>query len=338
MNLDTSILSDEQLAGQRLILGFDGTTLNDDLMFVIDELKAGGVILFSRNIKNPQQVKDLCFSMQEFAKKCGQPALFISIDQEGGQVARLKKPFTEFQGNPYITTTDDALVFAETTASELKSIGVNMDMAPVLDIVPESINTSGIMFKRTFSHDINITSQLGCIIIDKLQEHGIMAVGKHFPGIGRTILDSHVYLPYLDIDSETLFSSDLVPFQASINHNVAGIMLSHILYTQIDDKFPASLSKIIAYNILREKMGFKGIVMTDDLDMGALKGFDIKTVLGCIIEADIDIALICHKNPNREIAFKAFKESFKNEKLRQKSLDAISRIFELKKAYLYINT
>jgi len=131
--MDISEFSNEQLAGQRLMVGFDGTRLNDDLMFLIDTLKVGGIILFSRNLTSPDQIKDLCLSVQEYAVKCGQPPLFISIDQEGGKVARLEEPFTQFPGNPHMKNDEDARHFAEITASELKNVGINMNMAPVME-------------------------------------------------------------------------------------------------------------------------------------------------------------------------------------------------------------
>ena len=237
--MDISDFSNEQLAGQRLMAGFDGTRLNDDLKFLIDKIKAGGIILFSRNIASPDQIKNLCMSVQEYAAKCEQPPLFISIDQEGGQVARLKEPFTQFPGNSSMKDEEDARYFSEITASELKNVGINMNMAPVLDVAFDG--TKSIMKKRAFGYDPEWVSKLGVAVIEHLQRNGIMAVAKHFPGIGRTILDSHIEMPTLDVDLKTLKSSDLLPFTEAIKHDVAGIMLSHILYNKIDNKWPASL-------------------------------------------------------------------------------------------------
>ncbi|MEA1901179.1 MAG: glycoside hydrolase family 3 N-terminal domain-containing protein, partial [Thermodesulfobacteriota bacterium] len=256
--MDISALSNEQLAGLRLMAGFDGTRLNDDLKFLINKIKVGGIILFSRNLTSPDQIKDLCMSVQEYAIKCGQPPLFISIDQEGGQVARLKEPFTRFSGNPDMKDEEDAGHFAEITASELKSVGINMNMAPVLDVAFD--NKKSIMRDRSFGNDPAWVSKLGVTLIERLQRNGIMAVAKHFPGIGRTVLDPHIEMPPLDADLQTLESSDLRPFYEAIKHDVAGIMLSHILYSKIDIKWPASLSSKIAKDLLRDRMGFDGIV------------------------------------------------------------------------------
>ncbi len=332
--MDISNFSNEQIAGQRLMVGFDGTRLNDDLIFLIDTLKIGGIILFSRNLTNPDQIKNLCVSVQEYATKCGQPALFISIDQEGGQVARLKKPFTRFSGNPYMKNEEDAGHFAEITASELKNIGINMNMAPVLDVAFD--NKKSIMRDRSFGNDPEWVSKLGVTVIEQIQRNRIMAVAKHFPGIGRTVLDPHIEMPPLDTDLRSLESNDLRPFYEAIKHDVAGIMLSHILYSKIDIKWPASLSTKIAKDLLRDKMGFDGIVMTDDLDMGAIKNnHDIKAVIKQILSADIDIALICHKGPNIEIAYEKILKELKDSKnIKVKGKESVKRILKTKEKYL----
>ncbi|MBU4185612.1 MAG: beta-N-acetylhexosaminidase, partial [Proteobacteria bacterium] len=307
----------------------------DDLKFLIDKIKAGGIILFSRNIVNPDQIKDLCMSVQKYAVKCGQPPLFISIDQEGGQVARLKEPFTQFPGNPSIKDEEDARHFAEINASELKNVGINMNMAPVLDVAFEGIKS--IMKERSFGHDPEWVSKLGVKVIERFQRNGIMAVAKHFPGIGRTVLDSHIEMPTLDFDLNVLKSIDLLPFDGAIKNDVAGIMLSHILYNKIDNKWPASLSIKIAKDLLRDDMGFNGIVMTDDLDMGAIKRkYDIKTIIKQILSADIDIALICRKGPNIEIAYEKILKELKDSKnIKAKGKESVKRILKTKEKYLH---
>ena len=332
--MDITAFSDEQSAGQRLMVGFDGTELNRDLKFLIKTLKVGGIILFARNLINPDQIKRLCSSIQEYARSCGQPPLFISIDQEGGKVARLKEPFTQFPGNPKMKGPEDAIHFARVTAAELTEIGVNMNLAPVLDFASEVINS--VMANRVFGHDPMWVSELGKVVIDHLQADNIMAVGKHFPGIGRIILDPHHAISDLDIDVDTMQTTDLLPFKAAIEHNVAGIMLSHIRYPKMDAKWPASLSTTIAHDLLRKQMGYCGVIMTDDLDMGAIKKhYDIKTVLRQILSADIDIALICHKGPDIENAFQEILKSFSDSnRIKEKGSQSLRRIMNLKRKYL----
>ncbi len=284
----------EQAAGQRLMLGFDGTELNDELKEIIEGIRTSGLILFSRNIVSPDQVKALCQSCQEFARGVDVRPVFIAIDQEGGTVARLRPPFTQFTGNPDILSLNDAINFASITAKELSNVGINMNFAPVLDVAWDA---DSVMKDRAFKGDERKVSNLGNQVVLILQERGIMAVAKHFPGIGRTILDSHFHLPIVEMDMTTLLASDMVPFADAIGNSVSGIMLSHILYPKLDKQWQASLSPIIANDILREKMGYKGLVMTDDLDMKAINK-DMKTCICQILKSNIDLALICHKGPN----------------------------------------
>lgn len=323
---------DDILAGHKLILGFDGLEFNDDLKHVIGEIKAAGLILFKANIESPEQVKTLCRDCQAYAKSLGLPPLIISVDQEGGTVARLKEGFTLFQGNPYIRTKEDADNFAAVTARELSAVGFNMNMAPVLDWVPEGVDS--IMKDRAFKGDVETVSTLGCKVIDTLQANGIMAVAKHFPGIGRTVMDSHFHLPELDIDPATLEQTDMVPFKDALVHDVTGVMLSHIFYPQLDASWQASLSKKIVSGLLREKLGFDGLVMTDDLDMKAIKK-DMKTCIRQILAADIDIALICHKGPNIEIAWREIQRLLaEDEGLKKDAIRSVERILRYKKRYL----
>jgi len=332
--MDVKSLSNLQLAGQRLMVGFDGTALNEDLKFLIGRLRVGGVILFSRNIEGPDQLKDLCASIQEYALSCGNPALFVAIDQEGGQVARLKKPFTQFAGNPAMSGVEDAVHFAEVTAAELSAAGINMNMAPVIDVARDDIES--VMANRAFGNDPGWVSHLGVKIITHLQRNKIMAVAKHFPGIGRTALDSHVDMPDLDTDLALLQSSDLIPFEASIKNDVSGIMLSHIRYRKIDPQWPASLSKRIAKDLLRDQMGFTGLTITDDLDMGAIvKHYGIKIVVDRLLTAGIDICLICHKGPNIEIAFEEIsKHLIDSPEMRAGGAESVQRIMRIKRRYI----
>ena len=169
MNINS--LSEEQLAGQRLMVGFSGTRINDELRFLIQTLRVGGIILFARNLETPEQIKTLCTSAQIFAGKCGQPALFISIDQEGGAVARLKSQFTQFPGNPEMADEADAVRFAQVTATELSELGVNMNMAPVLDVIPGTGDS--IMSTRAFGRDPLWVSRLGTAVIRHFQQNRI---------------------------------------------------------------------------------------------------------------------------------------------------------------------
>ena len=332
--MDITSFTPEQAAGQRLMAGFDGIELNAELKYLIGMLKVGGIILFSRNLIDPEQIKDLCASMQAYARSSGQPRLLIAVDQEGGKVARLKEPFTRFPGNPAMRGVEDAVFFARTTARELTGVGINMNLAPVMDVAPKDINS--VMADRAFGHDPKWVSELGSAVIEHLQAENIMAVAKHFPGIGRTVLDSHFELPDLDNDMKDMLRFDLVPFKAAIDHDVAGIMLSHIRYKGMDPDWPASLSNKIADELLRGQMGYDGVVMTDDLDMGAIqKHYDLKTAVNRILSADIDMALICHAGPDIENAFKEIRDlQARSYAMKTKGMKSLERIMRLKSRFL----
>lgn len=316
------------------MVGFNGTAVNDELRYLIKELRVGGIILFARNLESPEQIRSLCRSAQQYAQERGQPALIVSIDQEGGTVARLKKPFTQFPGNPSINSEADAIRFAEITASELSGIDINMDMAPVLDVIPKT--GESVMAARAFGNDPKWVSRLGTAVIRHLQKNHIMAVAKHFPGIGRTILDSHDDLPTVAVDPSTLLRTDLVPFTSAIENDVAGMMLSHIMYTQIDDQWPASLSSRVANDLLRKTMGYEGVVITDDLDMGAIqKHFDIHTIMNQILIAEIDIALICHSLDQMKTAFQLSLDFLgQSPENMESAVSSVKRILSLKNRYL----
>jgi beta-N-acetylhexosaminidase len=323
-----------QKVGQRLMVGFDGLSLNDTLKHCIGQIKVGGLILFARNIDAPDQIQKLCADCQAYARQCGQPPLFIAIDQEGGVVSRLKPPFTQFAGNPHMKSTDDAVEFSRTTARELKQIGVNMNMAPVLDVLPP--DGPSVMQNRAFGNDPVHVSRMGNAVIRHLQMQKIMAVAKHFPGIGRTVLDSHEDLPDLDTDARALTEYDGLPFQAALAAGVAGIMLSHIRYRALDPCWPASLSPAIAEGILRRRMAYQGLVITDDLDMGAIvKHHPLPIIVRQCLEACVDILLICHAGPKIQEAFDLILDlRGSGTEILRKEEESLRRILHFKALYL----
>ncbi len=332
--MDPADFSDSLLAGQRLLAGFEGDCFNEDLRYLIDTLQVAGIILFSGNLGGPEDVRDMCAAAQAYASDCGLPPLIVAIDQEGGAVARLKEPFTQFPGNPHIHDREDADRFAALTCVELSHIGVNMNLAPVLDVA--GFCRRSVMAERSFPGDPENVARLGSAVIEGFQRRGIMAVAKHFPGIGRTVVDSHVDRPELDANPDILAKTDLVPFRAAITSGVAGIMLSHVRYAYLDEAFPASLSVPIAGDMLRKQLGYGGVVMTDDLDMGAVTGYyDIPTVVRCLSRAGIDLALVCHKGPARDQVKEEFLRSVcDSAEDRAAALAAAGRIMALKKRYL----
>ena len=332
--MDLHSWSDEKLAGQRLMVGFEATSLDRSVKRLITESHVGGLILFRRNVEDPGQLSELCRNAQACARNHGQPPLFIAIDQEGGQVARLGRPFTRFPGNPSIADEKDAGRFAEITAVELSSVGINMNLAPVLDVAPEGFGS--IMAGRAFGPNPQRVADLGATVIRKLQDRNIMAVAKHFPGIGRTTLDSHLDLPIFDVDAASLDDFDLVPFRAAIREGVAGVMLSHVLYRRLDPIWPGSLSKRIARDMLRKQLGYNGVVMTDDLEMGAISGhYGLRDSVRQVLRADIDVALFCRSAEKvaRAHAWMTKKIS-ESDEMRSRAEASAARILRVKKHYL----
>ncbi|MBW2265488.1 MAG: beta-N-acetylhexosaminidase [Deltaproteobacteria bacterium] len=330
-------LTNEQLAGQRLMVGFKGKVLDDALRFMITKLCVGGLVLFRRNVTNPSQLSELCQNAQDLATQIGNPPLLIAIDQEGGPVARLDPPFTVFPGNLAIGNARSIMAarkFGEITAKELKEVGITLNFAPVLDVIPEGFDSS-IMADRAFGNSPGLAGDLGKTVIESLQENGVGATAKHFPGIGRTTIDSHADLPFLETKGHILDSLDLIPFKAAIQSNVAAVMLSHVVYTDLDPTWPASLSSIIAKKLLRNTMGFKGVSITDDLDMGAIdKHFDVDTFVERICDAGIDIALICHDQHKIETTHaKLLKAIQTSDHVKKLSLKSVGRILRLKAEY-----
>ena len=338
MNQQIETLTDVQLAGQRLMVGFDGKTVDKQLAAMITRLRVGGVALFKRNVATPDQLSALCRDIQSLSRQTGNPPLLIAVDQEVGPVARLGPPFTVFPGNRAIgesQSPDAAEEFGLITAIELKDVGINMNFAPVLDTVPFE-DDGFVMTDRVFGHSPRLTTDLGIRVIETMQSNGVAATAKHFPGIGRTTIDSHADLPSLDTDQETLRTADLLPFHAAIQHDVAAMMLSHVIYTDIDPAWPASLSARVANTLLRQVMGFRGVSITDDLDMGAIaKHYDVPTVVKQICEAGIDIALICRSRQKIEAAHGQFMEvSNASDDTRAAHLSSVRRILTVKSKYI----
>ena len=249
-------------------------------------------------------------------------------------MARLKAPFTEFPGPSEMKDKSQVKQFARITAKELGGMGVNMNMAPVLDLLPEEIPS--VMAGRSFGADPHRVSTMGTAVIGHLQRRRIMAVAKHFPGIGRTTDDSHIDMPRLEVALDVLRASDLIPFDAAVQADVSAVMLAHIFYPDIDDQWPASLSPALARDLLRGTMNYQGVVITDDLDMGAIKKhFPIETVIGQILAADIDIALICHAGPDIARAHEHLTTDIgSSAELQSRAVSSVERILQLKRRYL----
>jgi beta-N-acetylhexosaminidase len=278
--------------GQLLIAGFNGQEIPAELRSLTKEFGLGGVILFARNVGDAEQVAELSFNA---ARLVPDLPLWVSIDQEGGRVARLKSPFTEWPPMATLGRSGDvglAERFARALAAELKAVGVTLDYAPVLDIHTNPKNP--VIGDRALADKAADVARLGSAIIRTLQGEGIAACGKHFPGHGDTTSDSHHELPLVEHPPERLREVEFAPFAAAIRAGVATIMTAHVLVPSLDEERPATLSRHIVTGILRRELYYEGVILSDDLEMKAIVNqYPVPSAAVMAVEAGCDGILIC---------------------------------------------
>jgi beta-N-acetylhexosaminidase len=278
--------------GQLAVVGFAGTTLPEDLRALAREFDLGGVILFARNVESPEQVAGIAQQARQLAQELPP---WVGVDQEGGRVARLRRPLTEWP--PMVTlgrADDEALArrFAAALARELLAVGMSIDFAPVLDVLTNPKNPA--IGDRALGERPEAVARLGAAIVEALQGSGIAACGKHFPGHGDTGVDSHLDLPLVEHPPDRLRAVDLVPFRAVIAAGVTAIMTAHLLVPALDEANPATLSPRIVNGLLRGELGFDGLVFTDDLDMKAISGrLTRERAVVSALGAGCDVVLLC---------------------------------------------
>lgn len=308
-------------AGRFVIAGFTGETAPDDLRRLVNEFDLAGVILFARNVVQPDQVAELC---RECAALATDWPFWISVDQEGGRVARLRAPFTEWPpANTLGRAGDQALAirYAQTLAAELRAVGINMDYAPVLDVHTNPANP--VIGDRALSHDPQVVAALGAAIIRTMQEQGVVACGKHFPGHGDTHLDSHEALPIVEHDRRRLEQVEFVPFKAAIAAGVATIMTAHVMVPEIDRNQVASFSSTVVTRILKEALGFGGVVISDDLGMKAVSAEHSAGEASVkAIAAGCDTVLLCNSTTDEQwTAIEAVIRAVERGEISQKRVD-----------------
>ncbi len=286
--------------GQLLIAGFNGGAVPTELRSLAREFSLGGVILFARNIEEPEQVAELTY---EAARLVPDLPAWVSIDQEGGRVARLKAPFTEWPPMAALGRSGDASLaerFARALAFELKAVGITLDYAPVLDVHTNPKNP--VIGDRALAEKAEEVARLGSAIIRVLQQEGIAACGKHFPGHGDTSVDSHLELPLVEHPPERLRQVEFIPFRAAVEAEVATIMTAHVFVPSLDDQVPATLSKKIV-GLLRDELGYQGVILSDDLEMKAIAGrYDVADAAVRAVAAGCDGVLICGANHDAQAA------------------------------------
>lgn len=321
---------DEKI-GQMLIITFTGTSMNTNLKNDLTKYKPGGVILFANNLSNYNTSINLVKNIQS----TGEIPLFISIDQEGGKVQRLTsitgKPATVIPPMYSVGKMNDtslAYNIGAVIAEELRVFGINMDFAPDIDIL--TTDDSTVIGTRSFGTDPTLVSNMGIAVANGLKSKGVIPVYKHFPGHGSTTTDSHYDLPVLTKTKSQLYDFDLIPFQKAIKNGAQVIMIGHLAIPNITgDKTPASLSKKLITNILKNEMGYKGLVVTDALNMNAVsKNYTEKQIYEMAINAGVDI-LLMPKSASSAITY--IKQSIKEGKIKESQInESVRKILTLK--------
>lgn len=283
--------------GQMIVTGFPATEMTDEIKEIIEHFKVGNIILFSHNIKNKIQLGELVAELQQwFTTHTGIPG-FITIDQEGGRVTRMPKDATNVAGAMAIASSgrpENAYAAGRITARELKALGINFNLAPVMDMNNNALNP--VINVRSYGDSVENVSEYGIQMMKGLLEGGVMSSLKHFPGHGDTSVDSHIGLPIIEKTLEDLEQLELQPFKAAIEQGAQAIMSAHILFPQIEKSgVPGTMSYTIITEILKEKLGFKGLVVSDCLEMDAIKRYygTAKGTLGAV-KAGVDLVFISH--------------------------------------------
>ena len=322
-------MSDADKVGQLLMIGIHGTTLNDDAKFMLNEYRVGGIILFDRNMESKDQVKTLITDINKAGKSAGLTPLFLGIDQEGGAVARMddkliKVPPAEEVGKMPV---EQASSLAKEVGIELKDLGFNINFAPVADL--------GLTYGRSYSTSPDEVVRYAGAVGKAYDEAGLWYSYKHFPGIGKTDVDLHADTSIVPASKETLLSEDTKVFVDLIKQsksNTYTIMVSHAMYPQIDPDHPASLSKAIITDWLRKDIGYNGVVVTDDMDMGALANhYTFGDMAVQSILAGSDILLVCHEYEHMQEAYNGLMKAVKDGRISKERLDeSVKRILLMK--------
>lgn len=328
----------EEKIGQMFIMKIEGQEVNENTVKLITEDKVGGVILFQNNIKDSSQLVKLINSIKKYNVENPIP-LFISIDEEGGRVTRMPKEVRKLPSSREIGkvgSKDVAYNVGLTVGEELRSFGINMNFAPVMDINNNPANK--VIGDRAFGDNPQTVSELGVEVMKGLKNAEVIPALKHFPGHGNTSVDSHEDLPIINKDIESLEKFEMLPFKKGIEEGADVIMIAHILLPQLDKDNPSTLSPVIIKDILREKFGFQGVVITDDISMKAISNkYGVGESALKALKAGSDIVLSCYTPDKQEEMINFIKKSVKDGSLSEEEIDEkLYRILELKNKY-YIN-
>lgn len=326
-------MSQTEKLGQMMMIGIQGTKVDDDSLYMLNQYHMGGVILFDRNMDSPEQVKQLTSDLQ--AQSNEKVPLFIGIDEEGGDVVRMAEKLTPPPSQKEIGATGDieqAKTWAIKTAKSLKDIGINVNFAPVADV--------GSNDKRSYSTDTNTVIDFVRAATEGYQQENIIYSLKHFPGIGKGKVDSHVDSSSIDVTKEILMAEDILPFKTIIDEsdpNDYFILVSHLKYPALDEEYPASLSSKIMTDLLRNELGYKGIIITDDMEMGAVANHnDFRSIGVKAVKAGADIVLVCHEYEHQQEVYLGLLDAVNSGEISQERIDeSVKRIIKVKLLHLY---
>lgn len=322
--------------GQMVMIGVHGTDLTDDSRYMLRQFHIGGVILFDRNLESAEQTKTLIAHLQDYAQ--GDEAhqsvpLFLGIDEEGGDVVRGKAFLPAPPSEREIGATGDpaqAGASAEKTARALHALGINVNFAPVVDVGSED--------RRSFSDDAQTVAAFASAAADGYESESMMYALKHFPGIGKGRVDSHQDVSTIDASKDTLEAEDLLPFRELIAarkpENML-ILVSHLIYPALDPDHSASQSHAIMTDLLRDDLGYQGIIITDDMEMGAVANHLPYRQLGArAVLAGADIVLICHEYAHESDIYMGILEAAQAGTISEEQINAsVHRIVKAKLAH-----
>lgn len=306
--------------GQLFFIGLEGPQLQKHEEDFIINNDIGGVVLFSRNVEDPKQIFELTSKLQSLTKKqSSKLPMLIGIDMEGGRVHRLKPPFTKWPALKHLGEVDSTSIsfrFAQSMGKELHSVGINLDFAPCIDVLTNPDNE--VIGDRSISSDPELVSKHSSALVRGYIKSEVLPCAKHFPGHGHTAPDSHEELPVSEKTLDELKAVDLAPFQKAIRARIDLLMTCHILYKNVDPKYPATLSKTFIQELLKTEYRYRNLVITDDLDMKALRSnFSREDIPVLALDAGCDMLLYCNEPESHKVGFESVTKA-----LNEKSLDA----------------
>jgi len=318
----------QEKVGRMFLVGFHGLEVPDHIIEWLQVGKIGGVILFARNVESAEQVRALTDKVREVAKF---PPL-IAIDQEGGTVARLREGFTESPGAMALSASENGVKHTEAVskvlADEMRAVGINWTYAPAVDISYNIENPT--VGTRSFGSDMDTVAEMTIAAVKGFQSGGVIACAKHFPGLGNTAIDSHLALPVVDTSVADIMESDLVPYYEAVRKgDLATIMTTHTIFSQLDEDLPATLSPHIIHTLLRDNLKFDGVVVSDCMEMKAIADHNTpaeSAILG--VKAGLDIVLVSHTKDMQADAYAGLLEVVESGEISIDVIDTANRRIE----------